>query len=91
MTDFLAGGILTRMDSIPAIYDAGVFRPLEPVNLSEGTRAEVIPLSSHGTTSEQFAAWPATYFDQTAGALEGEVCERPVQGDLARSHDDETL
>ncbi len=75
------------MDSIPAIYDAGVFRPLEPVNLAEGTRAEVIPLSSNGTASEQSAAWPPSYFDQTAGALEGEVFERPPQGDLPRRED----
>jgi hypothetical protein len=70
------------MDSIPAIYDAGVFRPLEPVNLAEGTRAEVIPLSPAGTSSEQPAIWPPNYFDQTAGILEGENFERPAQGDL---------
>jgi len=70
------------MDSIPAIYDAGVFRPLEPVNLAEGTRAEVIPLVSNGTMPEQPSVWPPNYFDQTAGALEGEEFERPPQGGL---------
>lgn len=27
--------------TIPAIFDAGVFRPLKPVELAEGTRVEV--------------------------------------------------
>ncbi len=72
------------MDSIPAIYDAGVFRPLEPVNLAEGTRAEVIPLPSNGAAPEQSAGWPPNYFGQTAGALEGENFERPAQGDFPR-------
>jgi hypothetical protein len=70
------------MDSIPAIYDAGVFRPLEPVNLAEGTRAEVIPLTSNRAESVQSTTWPPNYFDQTAGALEGEDFQRPAQGDL---------
>jgi predicted DNA-binding antitoxin AbrB/MazE fold protein len=31
--------------TIPAIFDAGVFRPLEPVDLAEGTQVEVqVPL-----------------------------------------------
>ena len=71
------------MDSIPVIYDAGVFRPLEPVNLAEGTRAAVIPLSNNGPP-EPIAAWPANYFDETAGALAGEDFERPTQGEQPR-------
>ena len=27
--------------SIPAVYDAGVFRPLEPVDLAQGTHVEL--------------------------------------------------
>jgi AF2212-like/PIN domain len=70
------------MDSIPAIYDAGVFRPLGPVNLAEGTRATVTPLSNCGISPGQPANWPTSYFDHTAGALEGEAFDRPAQGDL---------
>ena len=68
------------MDSIPVIYDAGVFRPLGPVNLAEGTRAEVTPLVSNGIV-DSTSAWPANYFDTTAGALDGEQFERPPQGE----------
>jgi predicted DNA-binding antitoxin AbrB/MazE fold protein len=33
--------------TIPAIFDAGVFRPLEPVELAEGTQVEVqVPQTS---------------------------------------------
>lgn len=66
------------MDSIPAIYDAGVFRPLGPVNLADGTPADVIPRSANGANAEAPTAWPAIYFGQTAGALAGETFERGV-------------
>lgn len=72
--------------AIPAIFAAGVFRPLEPVNLAEGTRAEVIPLphatSSSQLTAGQLATWPPGYFEQTAGVLAGEDFERPPQGNF---------
>jgi predicted DNA-binding antitoxin AbrB/MazE fold protein len=68
------------MDSIPAIYDAGVFRPLGPVNLADGTRAEVIPIAG-AKTAEHLTAWPPDYFEQTAGAFAGEEFERPSQGE----------
>jgi predicted DNA-binding antitoxin AbrB/MazE fold protein len=67
-------------DHIPAIYDAGVFRPLEPVNWPDGTHAEVIlVVPSSGALVEK---WPAGYFEQTSGSLAGEQFERPAQGDL---------
>jgi hypothetical protein len=71
---------------IPAVFDSGVFRPLQPVNLAEGTRAEVIPLdrptSASGDGIDGLSAWPAGYFEQTAGALAGEDMERPPQGNV---------
>lgn len=71
---------------IPAIFDSGVFRPLEPVDLAEGTRAEVTPLSQVASSSPDSAsapaAWPTGYFEQTAGALADEGFERPNQGEL---------
>jgi hypothetical protein len=71
--------------TIPAVFAAGVFRPLEPVDWPEGTRAEVIPLPhSIPLSSMSPAAWPAGYFEQTAGALVGEKFERPPQGELPR-------
>lgn len=62
-------------DRIPAIYNSGVFRPLQPVELAEGTPANVIPLSLPGASSSNSAeplAWPANYFEQTAGSLADE-------------------
>ena len=72
--------------TIPAVFDSGVFRPLEPVDLAEGTRAEVTPLPQLIPSSREaavgIAAWPSGYFEQTAGALAGENFERPSQGNL---------
>jgi predicted DNA-binding antitoxin AbrB/MazE fold protein len=77
--------------TIPAVFDDGVFRPLEPVSCPEGTRAEVIvfaqpkpPLTDAAARS---AGWPTGYFEQTAGALSGEEFERPPQGDLPLRED----
>jgi hypothetical protein len=73
--------------TITAIFDSGVFRPLEPVDLPDGTRAEVIPIPNSLTpapeASGQSNSWPAGYFERTAGALAGEEFERPPQGELA--------
>jgi hypothetical protein len=68
--------------TIPAVFDSGVFRPLEPVELPEGTRAEVKPLPQLASSSSGPANWPPGYFEQTAGALAGERFERPPQGEL---------
>ena len=68
--------------TILAVFDSGVFRPLEPVDLAQGTRAEVIPLSQTSNLVEGTATWPSDYFEQTAGALAGEQFDRPSQGDL---------
>jgi hypothetical protein len=73
-------------DYIPAIYDSGVFRPLEPVDLVNGTHASVIPLHPPKPTTQDGSAdssgWPAGYFEQTSGALAGEDFDRPPQGEL---------
>jgi predicted DNA-binding antitoxin AbrB/MazE fold protein len=74
--------------AIPAVFDSGVFRPLQPVDLAEGTRAEVIPLPDPTTSSPDRSAertsWPSGYFAQTAGALAAEQFERPLQGELPK-------
>jgi hypothetical protein len=72
-------------DTIPAVFAAGVFRPLKAVNLPEGTRAEVTPLHQPTPLAPNSPVkWPANYFEQTAGALAGEDFERPPQGSLPR-------
>lgn len=74
--------------SIPAIFAAGVFRPLEPVDLAEGTRAEVTPVLTPDSPTRKanngLSAWPPNYFAQTAGALAGEIFDRPPQGNLPK-------
>ena len=71
-------------ETIPAVYDSGVFRPLKPVGLSEGRRAEVIPLPRETPSSSDpnggLTIWPSGYFEQTASALAGDDFERPSQG-----------
>lgn len=77
--------------TIPAVFDDGVFRPLEPVNCPDGTRVEVIvlaqPMPSLSDAAGPSAAWPTGYFEQTAGVLTGQDFERPPQGDLPRRED----
>jgi hypothetical protein len=77
----IAGWYTCAMDPIHAIYEAGVFRPLKPVNLAEGTRAEVIPVPD-AKSPEQPTAWPPAYFEQTAGAFECEDLIRHPQGEF---------
>ena len=40
--------------TIPAIFDAGVFRPLEPVDLAQGTHVEVqVPVIKSGEAATE--------------------------------------
>jgi hypothetical protein len=75
---------------IPAIFDSGVFRPLEAVELAQGTLAEVTPLIPESATlpSGPAESWPPGYFEQTAGALAAKEFERPSQvgGDRCSGH-----
>lgn len=49
-----------------------------PLEWPDGTCVEVTPIAA----PTNGAAWPAGYFDQTAGALAGEDFDRPEQGKL---------
>jgi hypothetical protein len=75
---------------IHAVFDSGVFRPLEPVDLPEGAQVDVIvpavlsPSTEHATGP---SSWPDGYFEQTAGALAGEEIQRPPQGELPTRDD----
>jgi predicted DNA-binding antitoxin AbrB/MazE fold protein len=67
-------------EPIHAVFESGVFRPLEPVELPPGTPAEVIP-HIQSTITER-GSWPTGYFEHTAGALANEELERPTQGSM---------
>jgi hypothetical protein len=75
------------MHSIQATFRNGRLELMQPVDWPDGTRAEVIPLPSSTPTrlqpeADRPTAWPPDYFERTAGALAGEVFERPPQGTL---------
>ena len=61
--------------TIQAVFENGVFRPVDIVDLPEHANVEFEPRLIP-TVKE----WPECYFQETAGALEGEVFERPDQG-----------
>jgi predicted DNA-binding antitoxin AbrB/MazE fold protein len=78
--------------AIPAIYDAGVFRPLEPVDLADGTQVEV-QLPSTSTVSSKVEASPEVLARQRA-AIEEMIAESeslPLEGSddgfSGRDHD----
>lgn len=77
---------------IPAIFDAGVFRPLEPVELAEGTQVEVqLPKpGANGTESEfgpdQLARQQAAIAEFLA-TMEALPLEGPDDGFSGRDHD----
>ena len=62
---------------IYAIFENGVFRPTEPVDLPEHSQVEFEP-----RVLDVAKDWPNDYFQRTAGSLAGEKFERPSQGEL---------
>ena len=73
--------------TIPAIFDAGVFRPLSPVDLAEGTQVEIqLPMSeTHASDQVDEAtklAWQA-YLDR----MESLPDASPQDGLTNRDHD----
>jgi predicted DNA-binding antitoxin AbrB/MazE fold protein len=64
---------------ISAVFDSGVFRPLVPVDLAQGTQVEVqVPAAS---VSNQALTWP-DFIEQTYGSCAGLGLERHEQGNL---------
>jgi predicted DNA-binding antitoxin AbrB/MazE fold protein len=64
-----------------AIFDHGVFRPVEEVDLPTGTHADVIVCQeSLNSLDRRENQWPADYFAGTSGALTSEEFERFTQG-----------
>lgn len=63
--------------TIHAVFENGVFRPVESVDLPENSLVEFEP-----RLVAKSAGWPDGYFEMTAGSLAGEDFERPAQGSL---------
>ncbi len=78
--------------TIPAIFDAGVFRPLVPVNLAEGTQVEVqVSASASGAvvelSPEQLTRQRAAVEEMLA-EIESLPIEEPDDGFAGRDHDE---
>ena len=68
--------------TIHAIYENGVFRPVDAVNIPENSNVECeLRLIGKPTT------WPENYFAQTAGSFKDEVFDRAQQGELPQRSD----
>lgn len=63
--------------TIHAVFENGVFRPVESVDLPEKAEVEFEP-----RLVAKIEGWPEGYFRQTAGAFAGEIFERPDQGTI---------
>ncbi len=75
--------------TVPAIYDAGVFRPLEPIELADGTRVEVqvpTPASPTELPPEELSRQQAAIAEMLA-EIERLPIEGPDDGFSGRDHD----
>lgn len=77
--------------TIPAVFDAGVFRPLSPVDLANGTPVQVqVPNAASNSSSnlppDAFARQRAQIEDMIA-EIEQLPIEEPDDGFSGRDHD----
>lgn len=82
--------ILANMShTIPAVYDAGVFRPLEPVDLAQGTQVEVQVLSPRSPTDlpPEELARQRNAIEEFLARMEALSAEGPDDGFSGRDHD----
>jgi len=92
MTPMDADRILISMNhTIPAIFDAGVFRPLEPVDLAEGTQVQVqVPRPAEETSRElspEGLARQQAAIKEMLAEIESLPIEEPDDGFSGRDHD----
>ncbi len=78
--------------TVPAIYDAGVFRPLHPVDLAQGTPVEVqVPSASLGQPAAELSheelVQQQAAVEEMLAEIEGLPIEEPDDGFSGRDHD----
>lgn len=78
--------------TIPAIFDAGVFRPLQPVELAEGTQVEVQvptvpPIKSAEELSPEELSRQQAAIEQFLAEMEALPPEGSDDGFSGRDHD----
>jgi predicted DNA-binding antitoxin AbrB/MazE fold protein len=64
---------------IHAVFENGVFRPIESIDLPERSEVE-FELRLVAKKED----WPKDYFEHTAGVFSAETFERPAQGTLLK-------
>ena len=74
-------GVTGIIKTIHAVFENGVFRPIESVDLPEKSEVEF-----ELRLVAKKDAWPEGYFQQTAGAFADESFERPSQRTMPRRH-----
>jgi len=78
--------------TVPAIYDAGVFRPLQPVDLAQDTHVEVqVPAAPLSENSTELSPEELTHQQAAIEAMLAEIeslpKEGPDDGFSGRDHD----
>jgi predicted DNA-binding antitoxin AbrB/MazE fold protein len=78
--------------TIPAIFDAGVFRPLQPVDLAQGTPVEVqVPAATSQTGHDELSPEELTRqraaIESMLAEIESLPIEEPADGFSGRDHD----
>ena len=63
--------------TIHAVFENGIFRPVEPVDLPDKVEVEFEP-----RVVEKTGGWPDGYFEATSGAFANETVLRADQGTL---------
>jgi predicted DNA-binding antitoxin AbrB/MazE fold protein len=67
--------------TIPAIFDAGVFRPLQPVELAEGTQVEVrLPTAALGEATDELSPEELTRQQAAVAEFIAEIEALPIEG-----------
>lgn len=88
------------MATIRAIYENGVFRPVEPVDLPEHTAVEVTPAATNGSSVPATARGPRSQLSDHINpvamrgvwdALSETVDDPRAPADLAARHDEPNL
>lgn len=68
------------MDRTTATIVDGKIIADQPIHWPNGSSVEITLVTRADSQAQN--AWPAGYFERTAGALAGEPFERPPQGEL---------
>jgi predicted DNA-binding antitoxin AbrB/MazE fold protein len=78
-------------DSVTAIFDSGVFRPLQPVDLAEGTHVQVQLPSRHVASTAELPPEALTRqqaaIEDMLAEIENLPIEEPNDGFSGRDHD----